>query len=83
MAHTLMNGEIVLDENKHPRPWRIAKAGENIPDTDGYIGTAEDDCIVDANGFEVIGCSEWIRGAEHFAYILECVNGSGVEPYVK
>ncbi len=70
-------------QNKHPTPWRVAKAGEKIgPVDDGYQSKAEDTCIVDANNEEVVGCSEWIRGEENFEYICACVNkfnGADVE----
>jgi len=51
--------------NATPGPWRPAKCGSdvNVMSHDGkqYITQAEDDCIIDNNGVEVMGCSEWIR----------------------
>lgn len=63
-------------------PWKVLDGGEklkvnlfpkNSPPIP-YEKTAEDTCIVDADGFEVVGCSEWIRGDENFERIVLCVN---------
>lgn len=74
-------------QNKHPTPWRVAKAGEKIGfDRGEYRSEAEDDCIVDANNEEVVGCSEWIRGEDNFEYICACVNkfhGAVLENVIK
>jgi len=61
----------------HPAPWRVADGDsvyENILLGKPYETRAEDTCILDANNHEVVGCSEWIRGDENFAFIVECVN---------
>jgi hypothetical protein len=42
-------------------PWRVVAAG-CVVKMDGIGHGAEDDCIVDASGEEVIGTSEWLRG---------------------
>lgn len=67
-------------KSKHPTPWKVLPAGQDVKIIDGdYSGeySAEDDCIVDANGEEVVGCSEWMRGEENFEYICACVNKFG------
>lgn len=79
------NGTRIL--NQHPTPWKWVEAGNIIkiraPHQDlfeDFVQVAEDDCIVDASGFEVIGSSEWIRGNENFGLIIDCVNYvSGIE----
>lgn len=66
-------------KSKHPTPWKVVKCGQPVgqPWPDGRFSEAEDDCIVDANNEEVVGCSEWIRGEENFEYICACVNKFG------
>lgn len=61
-------------------PWKVLEGREKVnvkyDHQPGIIRqvTAEDTCIVDADGFEVVGCSEWIRGDENFERIVLCVN---------
>lgn len=66
-------------------PWSIVQEGDDIKHlsqvtkegnviTREYTTHAEDTTIVDADGFEVVGCSEWIRGDENFERIILCVN---------
>ena len=67
------------------RPWRVVLAGCDVKvdkfiiSMGPYVYTAEDNCIVDAEGFEVVGCSEWMRGSEWFEYICKCVNNAQEE----
>jgi len=47
-------------------PWYAAKVGSQVgkPYLRGsqeYITKAEDDCILDADNNEILGCSEWMR----------------------
>lgn len=59
-------------------PWRILEGGEEVnkklSNDYNYTTTAEDTCIVDKDGFEVVGCSEWMRGEENFERIVLSVN---------
>lgn len=59
---------------RHPAPWRVVEAGGAVVNSISATYKAEDDCIVDANGAEVIGTSEWLRGGENLAFIVDCVN---------
>ena len=53
--------------NTHAGPWKAVSGGSKVfcPDIstpdEPYYSRAEDDCILDANGVEVLGVSEWIR----------------------
>lgn len=58
---------------KHPLPWRVLPARTN-----GNFNP-EDDCIVDANGAEVVGTSEWLRGTENLPFIIACVNATAAQ----
>jgi hypothetical protein len=53
----------------HPAPWRVLTGGDLVA-----VDRFSDDCIVDANGAEVIGSSEWMHGEENLPFIVECVN---------
>ena len=50
-----------------PGPWKAAEAGSNVLDPElskpgaPYYWKSEDDCILDQNEEEVLGCSEWMR----------------------
>lgn len=60
-------------------PWKVLEGGGKVNITYDHLSgihqtTAEDTCIVDADGFEVVGCSEWIRSDENFERIVLCVN---------
>ena len=57
-------------------PWSIVEAGDlvNEEDCPDSPSRAEDACIVDSDGFEVVGSSEWMRGSENFDRIILCVN---------
>ena len=54
-------------------PWRVHDSIECV-NLDGQTHPPEDTCIVDSEGNEVVGCSEWIRGDENFDRIVLCVN---------
>lgn len=60
-------------------PCRVVPAGGTVK---GQFGDfyAEDACIVDAEGREVLGCSEWLRGAEHLPRIVACLNACQAIP---
>ena len=57
-------------QTKHPLPWKAVEAKSEIAytftnqrtgETKRSETICEDDCIVDANREEVLGCSEWLR----------------------
>lgn len=65
--------------SKLKTPLRVVKCGEvrylTIEDKKAhYIPIAEDDCIVDADGVEVIGSSEWMRGSENLQALVDAYN---------
>lgn len=45
-----------------PGPWKAVQAGSRVRSgPGGDLYECEDDCIVDQNNVEVLGCSEWLR----------------------
>lgn len=67
--------QIVKD---HPLPWSVATSTDQVfePLTRSWYAPY-DDCVVDANGVEVLGSSEWMNGGEALPFIVECVNRVG------
>lgn len=61
----------------HPTPWRIVDAGCGVINSENRKFRAEDTCIVDAIGREVIGSSERLRGEDNLERIVACVNACG------
>lgn len=56
-----------LNKTTKSGPWKAVKCGSPVlkPDLskpgNPYYSRAEDDCILDKNDEEVLGCSEWMR----------------------
>ena len=48
----------------YPLPWKAVSAGAHVKHKDdphARLFRSEDACIVDAQGYEVLGASEWLR----------------------
>ncbi len=58
-------------------PWSITDGKVKAIYSFGlHESNAEDTCIIDKDGFEVVGCSEWMRGEENFERIILAVNAT-------
>ncbi len=71
--HDMTKEEVLKN---HPRPWKVVEKGTTylLSLGDKFSAVTDDRAVLDANGVEVIGSSEWMRDEGALQLMVDLVN---------